>query len=291
VLSSEETQTLDRLAFVAPPTVALPAASGLRRARLRGAGLEFHEYRHYQPGDDPRSIDWTVEARLRQLVVRVARADGHLSLHTLIDVSRSMNTGTPSKLACAAKIAAALSYVSIERRDQAAVSSFTHEVVDHVPPATGRPQLFRIFKTLEAQRASGRSGIDEALVSYGSAIRGPGIVVVLSDFFDAHSDLRGLRFLLHRRLLPAVVQVVSTEELHPAFADGTEIIDIEDESVPGLVADAATRSAYEARMAEHSAALRAFCLQHGLPWVRITSNASFGQMLSSIEAAGLLSSY
>ena len=291
MLSSEETQTLDRLALLAPPTMALPAASGLRGARLRGAGLEFHEYRHYQPGDDPRSIDWTVEARLRQLVVRVARADGLLSLHTLVDVSRSMATGTPSKLTCATKIAAALCYVSIERRDHAAVSSFTNEVIDHVPPAAGRPQLFRIFKTLESQRASGRSGIDEALIAYGSAIRGPGIVVVLSDFFDARSDLRGLRFLLHRRLLPAVVQVVSDEELHPVFADGTEILDIEDESAVGLVADEAIRKAYEARMAEHSSSLQAFCLQHGLPWVQVTSTASFGQMLSSIESAGLLSSY
>jgi uncharacterized protein (DUF58 family) len=291
VLSTEETQTLDRLAFLAPPTVALPSASGLRRARLRGAGLEFHEYRHYQPGDDPRSIDWTVEARLRQLVVRVARADGNLSLHTLIDVSRSMDTGRPSKLTCAKKIAAALSYVSIERRDQASVSSFTHEVIDHVPPGAGRSQLFRIFQTLEAQRASGRSGIDDALVGYGSAIRGPGIVAVLSDFFDARSDLRGLKFLLHRRLLPALVQIVSEEEVHPVFADGTEIIDIEDDSAPPLVADAATRREYEVRMAEHSSSLQTFCLQNGLPWVRITSNASFGDMLSAIEAAGLLSSY
>lgn len=291
MLSTEETQTLDRLAFLSPPTVALPAASGLRRARLRGAGLEFHEYRHYQPGDDPRSIDWTVEARLRQLVVRVARADGHLRVHALVDVSRSMDVGTPSKLTCATKIAAALCYVSIERRDQAAVSSFTNEVIDFVPPASGRAQLFRIFKTLEAQRASGRSGIDDALVAFGSANRGPGIAVVLSDFFDARSDLRGLRFLLHRRLLPAVVHVVSEEELRPVLLDGTEIIDIEDDSVPGLVADEATRKAYEVRMAEHSSLLRTFCLQHGLPWVQITSNASFGQILSAIESAGLLSSY
>jgi uncharacterized protein (DUF58 family) len=291
MLTSDETQILDRLAVTAQPTMAVPAASGLRRARHRGAGLEFHEYRHYQPGDDPRSIDWTVEARLRQLVVRVARADGHLTLHALVDVSQSMKVGTPTKLACGKKVAAALSYISIERRDQATVSSFTHEIVSHVPPASGRTQLFRIFNALESQSPSGRSGIDEALIAYGSAIRGPGLVVVLSDFFDARSDLRGLRFLLHRGLLPAVVQIVSEEELHPILPDGTEIVDIEDDSAPPLVADATTLRAYETRMAEHSAALQAFCLQNGLPWVRIQSDASFGQVLSSIEGAGLLSSY
>lgn len=291
MLSSDETRILDRLAVTAQPTMAVPAASGLRRARHRGTGLEFHEYRHYQPGDDPRSIDWTVEARLRQLVVRVARADGHLSLHALVDVSQSMMVGTPTKLACATKVAAALCYVAIERRDHASVSSFTHEVVSHVPPGAGRSQLFRIFNTLEAQVPSGRSGIDDALIAYGSAHRGPGLVVVLSDFFDARSDLKGLRFLVHRGLLPAVVQIVSEEELHPILPDGVEIVDIEDASAPPLVADAATLVAYQVRMAEHSAALQSFCFQNGLPWVRIRSNASFGHVLASIEGAGLLGSY
>jgi uncharacterized protein (DUF58 family) len=291
MLTSEETQILDRLAVAGQPAMTAPAASGLRRARHRGTGLEFHEYRHYQPGDDPRSIDWTVEARLRQLVVRVARADGHLTLHALLDVSESMNVGTPTKLACGKKVAAALTYISIERRDHAAVSSFTHEVVSHVPPASGRTQLFRIFNTLESQSSSGRSAIDEALIAYGSGVRGPGLVAVLSDFFDARSDLRGLRFLLHRGLLPAVVQIVSEEELRPILPDGAEIADIEDDSTPPLVADAAMLRAYETRMAEHSAALQAFCLHNGLPWVRIQSNASFGDVLTSIEGAGLLSSY
>jgi uncharacterized protein (DUF58 family) len=290
MLTSDETQILDRLAVTAQPAMTAPAASGLRRARHRGAGLEFQEYRHYQPGDDPRSIDWTVEARLRQLVVRVARADGRLTLHVLLDVSPSMNVGMPTKLACGKKVAAALSYIAIERRDQAAVSSFTHEVVSHIPPASGRTQLFRIFNALESQSSAGRSGIDDALIAYGSAIRGPGLAVVLSDFFDARSDLRGLRFLLHRGLLPAVVQIVAAEELHPVLADGTEIVDIEDDSAPPLVVDPAALRAYEAQMAEHSAALQAFCFQNGLPWVRVQSNASFRHVLSSIERAGLLSS-
>ena len=95
MLAPAEALMLDRLTFGGAAS-ALPATTGVRRARASGTGVEFHEYRRYQPGDDPRSIDWTVEARLRQLVVRVSRADGHLRLHVLIDTSASMSVGNPT---------------------------------------------------------------------------------------------------------------------------------------------------------------------------------------------------
>ena len=91
MLAPDEARLLDCLALGSGGAAALASAAGVRRARTRGAGLEFHEYRHYQAGDDPRLIDWTVEARLDQLVVRVPRAEGDLRLHVLVDTSGSMS--------------------------------------------------------------------------------------------------------------------------------------------------------------------------------------------------------
>src|SRR5690606_8903933 len=104
------------------PRAAEPAPGGARRVRARGADLEFHEYRPYQSGDDPRSIDWNVEARLDHLVVRVSRAQGHVPLHVLVDVSASMGVGAVPKLDLARKVAAACLYVAIARRDPAGVA-------------------------------------------------------------------------------------------------------------------------------------------------------------------------
>ena len=98
MLTPGEAVLLERLTFGGAVT-ALPTAAGVRRARGRGTGAEFHEYRRYQAGDDPRHVDWTVEARLRQLVVRVARADGHLRLHVLVDTSASMGVGRRRRIA------------------------------------------------------------------------------------------------------------------------------------------------------------------------------------------------
>jgi uncharacterized protein (DUF58 family) len=288
VLSADEALMLERLAVTGVRAASAPSSTGLRRAFVRGAGLEFHEYRHYQPGDDPRWIDWTVEARLRQLVVRVAQADAHLRLHVLVDTSRSMTAGSPAKLACACRLAAALCYVALERRDSAGVSAFAETIGHRVPLAGGRAQLFRILESLGSLKAEGRSRIDEALIAYASAVRGPGLAVVLSDFFDPASDLRGLRYLLHRRLFPAVVQIVSPDEVRPLVAEGTEILDLEDDARPPCAVDAQAIAAYQRRLTEHWAALRSFCVERGLPCVRIESDTAFSDMLSSIETAGLL---
>ena len=106
--------------------------------------------RPYQAGDDPRAIDWTVHARLRELVVRVSRVDAHLRVHLLLDTSGSMSAGTPDKLSCARRVTAALGYIALRRRDAVGIATFDDTVRRYVAPASGKPQLFRIFEALES---------------------------------------------------------------------------------------------------------------------------------------------
>ena len=287
MLSADEARQLDRLAL-GSSSPAAASSSGLRDARARGAGLEFHDFRHYQPGDDLRSIDWNVEARLRQLVVRVFRAEGQLQLHLLVDVSRSMTTGTPDKLACATKLAAALCYVAVERRDAVGVATFDDTIRRHVKPAEGRAQIFKVFETLRASGAGGRSAINRALIDYGGAVRGPGLAVVISDFFHSDGALDGLRYLLYRGLTPAIVQVVSDEELQPQIVDAAELVDIEDANGAPLAIDVASVAAYQDRLARMSAELEAFCLSRSVPWLRVASSASFQSLVKACQHAGLL---
>lgn len=288
MIEVHEARLLDRLAIGASAAASQATAAGVRRARMRGPGLEFHEYRHYQPGDDPRSIDWTVDARLKQLVVRVTRADGGLRVHLLVDVSASMALGSPAKLQCAARLAALLGYVAVEQRDAVGVSTFDRRLRTFMPPSHGRPQLFRMFDTLRTARAHGRSAIDEALIAYGATVRAPGLVVVLSDFFAPGAGLTGLGSLLHRHLVPAVVQVVSREELFPPVEDEVELVDVEHDQTPRTVVDRSALAGYRARLEAHSASLRHFCLSHRLPWLQIDAAASFPQLLTALQDAGLL---
>ena len=287
MLTPDEARLLDRLTLGGSQAAAY-ASGGVRRARTRGAGLEFHDYRHYQAGDDPRWIDWTVEARLKQLVVRVSRAQGHVNLHVLLDTSASMRLGMPSKLAFATRVAAALAYVAIERRDAAGLSTFAEGMQTYLPPAAGKLQLYRVFQTLGSVDANGGSALDRSLELYAAAARGPGLAVVISDYFVAGGGIRGLEALSHRGLVPAVLQVVSREELEPEFATETELVDVEHADGAAITVSARAVAAYKARLAEHEAALRGFCAAHASPCVRLHSGASFEQLLTALEGCGLL---
>ena len=285
MLSADEARQLDRLSIAAGTA---SASAGRRAIRARGEGLEFHDFRPYQPGDDPRSIDWTVDARLGQLVVRMFRAQGQMPLHLLVDTSASMRAGAPSKLAAAARAAGSFAYVAALRRDPVGVALFDETVTAHVGAASGRAQLFRILDVLAGAEASGRSAPDRALTRYGSAIRGPGLAIVLSDFFDPALTLDGLRFLLYRGLSLAVIQVLSDEEVDPHIDDDVELVDIENASAAPLVVSHDLLQSYQARLTKATADLQSFCHGRGVPFIRLVSSDSFGGFINSCTRTGLL---
>lgn len=287
MLSGQDARLLESLSIAGRATP-ISSSSGIRRARVRGSGAEFHEYRRYQAGDDPRSIDWTVEARLRQLVVRVSRADGHLALHVLVDTSASMAIGTPTKLAIATKAAAALCYVAVEGRDAAGVATFGERVHTWIRPGTGRPHLSRLFMALAAAAPAGPSSLNHALASYAAVAHAPGLVAVVSDFFDADGCAEGLHALLHRGLIPVVMQVVAAEEIDPPVDGPVELTDIEDGDGAPLLVDESVVARYRERLQQHTDSLRQLCVTHQVPYLRLVTGDSLHQMLLTFRAAGLV---
>ena len=287
MLSPAETEQLHRLAIggSAGPTA---ASGGRRLARTRGFSPEFHEFRPYQPGDDLRSIDWTVDARLRQLVVRTGRADGPVAVDLLLDTSLSMTVGSPDKLTCAKKLAAAVGYLAVARRDPVGIATFDDTLRVLVVPKPGRPQLFRVLDILQAARANGRSSIDRALVEFGNIRRGPGLVVVLSDFFQVADVLEGLEFLVYRGLTPALVQILAEEELSPVVDGDVELVDIENPAGRPIVVDSSARERYLEAIGALSGRLQRFCTTHQTPWLRISSSASFDELLTAALQSGLI---
>ena len=287
MLTAHEVQLLDRLTLGSSPDSVSAIASGMRRARQRGSGLEFHEFRPYQPGDDPRSIDWTVEARLDQLVVRVPRAEGHARLHLVVDSSASMGLGAPSKLRCATRTAAALAYVALDRREPASACVFSDAIVQHVAPAAGRVQLFRILATLAAATAHGTSAIDASVMAFGATLRAPGVVVVISDFLAPQDSTDGLRYLQHRGLTPAVVQILAPADTHPDITEPTVLVDVERPDAAPLVVAPPQVASYRRHLQARVDTLRSFCARHACPYVLLTPETPFTGVLTALEEAGV----
>jgi uncharacterized protein (DUF58 family) len=285
MLSAAEAGQLDRFALAAHGAAA--SAAGRRPVDARGYSVEFHDFRHYQPGDDPRAIDWTIDARLRQLVVRLYRAEGHVPLHLLVDTSASMGIGAPAKLTTATRVAAALGYVAAKQKDPMALATFASSIEMRAPLAAGRPQLLRVLETLAALQPRGRSAFDRALTDYATIARGPGLGVVISDFLSPSATFDGLRLLAHRGLSLVAVHVLADEELQPDLDGDVELVDAEG-TAPPLVVGPADVEAYLARLERSSRDLRTFCAQHRAGYVLVRASSGFEHLVAGCVTGGII---
>ena len=96
-----------------------------------------------------------------------------------------------------------------------------------------------------------------------------------------------MRFLLFRRLQPVVVHVLAEEELDPAVAPGTEIVDIEEPAGPALMVEGTALERYRARFQQFVQGLSGACARHRVPYVQIPSSAPLERIVAACAGAGL----
>ena len=96
---------------------------GERRSKRKGQSVEFADFRSYVPGDDLRSLDWNLYARLDKLIVKLFLEEEDLHFFTLIDDSLSMDFGSPTKLEYAKQLAAALGFIGLIRTDRVRIET------------------------------------------------------------------------------------------------------------------------------------------------------------------------
>src|SRR3954447_20673379 len=102
---------------------------GERRSKRKGQSVEFADYRNYVVGDDFRFLDWNLYARLDRLFIRLFQEEEDLQINVLIDLSKSMDFGSPTKLHHAKQIAAALAYIGLVNMDRVHLGGLTNRFV------------------------------------------------------------------------------------------------------------------------------------------------------------------
>lgn len=163
------------------------ALSGGYRSTFRGTGLEFAEVRQYQPGDEVRSIDWNVTARMGEPYIKTFQEERELTLHLLVDTSSSMDFGSRglSKREAAAQFAALIAFTAIKSQDQVGLSLFGKETGLHLEPKKGGRHGLRVIREVLAAPSTGRGGdLTEVLEHQLRTLRRRGIVFLISDFLD-----------------------------------------------------------------------------------------------------------
>ena len=161
--------------------------AGEYHSQFKGRGMSFSEVREYQPGDDVRSIDWNVTARLSRPYIKVFEEERELTVMLLVDVSGSRNFGTLSQMKrdMITEVAATLAFSTIENNDKVGVIFFSDKIEKYIPPKTGKMHVLHIIRELISfQPSSQKTDIQLALQYFTNAQKRRCTAFVISDFQD-----------------------------------------------------------------------------------------------------------
>ena len=167
------------------------ALAGAYRSNFRGTGIEFESVRPYEPGDDVRTIDWKVTARVSEPFVKTYVEDRTLILQLVVDTSRSMDfgSGEKSKREAAAEVCALLALVAGRNQDQVGLCLFADEPGLHLAPKKGQHHVLRLIREVMAAPATGRgSSLTTVLEHQLRHLKRRSLVLVVSDFLGTDAD-------------------------------------------------------------------------------------------------------
>lgn len=191
--------------------------TGEYRSVFKGQGMEFSEVREYQAGDEVRSIDWNVTARMRKPYVKRYIEERELTVMLCVDLSGSERFGTRTrfKSELASELAAVLAMSAIRNNDRVGAVLFTDRIEHVVPPRKGRRHALRLMRDLLAFEPEG-AGTDlaGALEYTGRMLAHKAIIFVVSDFQAADLE-QPLKLLAQRHDVVAVTVDDPSEQQLP----------------------------------------------------------------------------
>jgi uncharacterized protein (DUF58 family) len=270
LLSPDFLARLERLSLLARKPVRGWTA-GQRRSRRTGHSVEFADYRPYGAGDDLRYVDWNIYGRSDRMVVKLFVDDEELCLHLLVDASASMDCGEPSKLRWASRMAAALGVVGLAGLERVGLGVLHDQVSAGWPPARGRAHITPLMDYLADVRGHGVTDLNGALSRHAATLRGPGLMVLISDLLDPSGYERGLRAVLERGFELHVIHVLSPDELEPPLSGDLRLIDRETGEARMLRIDGAVLRGYAERLQTFLDQAQAFCRANGIGYHRAST--------------------
>jgi uncharacterized protein (DUF58 family) len=251
---------------------------GERRSLHKGSGMEFMDYRKYQPTDDVRHLDAHLHARTGGHYVRQYEVYRQLPITIIVDGSASMNFGTPTKFDFACGLASTLAFVGLAGGDAVDVAVNAGTRLQWSPRVRGIRHAQEIFRWLAAQTPAG-SGFGRALGEALPRLTHRGLLILVSDFWfdDLEADLKVLGSLPQEIL---GVHVAAPEELEPAQLIGeTRLVDAESGHEVELLIDHGVLGAYKAALANWQDRLRAQITSRLGRYLLVRSDASLSRLL------------
>ena len=181
--------------------------AGEYHSQFKGRGMAFSEVREYQPGDDVRSIDWNVTARLNKPYIKVFEEERELTVMLLVDVSGSRHFGTLSQMKrdMMAEVAATLAFSTIANNDKVGVIFFSDKIEKFIPAKKGKTHVLHIIRELLSfEPSSTGTDIAQALQYFANAQKRHCTAFLISDFIGAGNMYQPLMIASNRHEVNAI---------------------------------------------------------------------------------------
>lgn len=254
---------------------------GERRSKRKGQSVEFADFRSYVPGDDLRSLDWNLYARLDKLIIKLFLEEEDLHFFTLIDASLSMDFGKPTKLEYAKQLAAALGFVGLIRTDRVRIETLGQSIHHRGPVLRGRRGVWRMLDYLNSIEAGETTSLAEGVKNFCLRNAGKGIVVLITDLMDKSGYESALRYLVSQRVDVYVIHVLSQEELDPDVKGDLKLVDCEDQDIAEITVSAPLLARYKATLNAFVGGAQEFCSRRGMNYLLANNQTPVKDLIGS----------
>jgi uncharacterized protein (DUF58 family) len=324
LFDAEFMRKLERLTLVSRKLKA-GQLKGERRSPKRGQSVEFADYRNYTPGDDLRRVDWNAYARMERLFIKLFQEEEDLTVHILLDASKSMDWGDPNditltapvapvdvdtrdngmaqintqggtrdqnKLVYAKRTAAALGYIALSNLDRLSVTAFSRSGLQRFSAVRGKGHAVSLLRFVAGVRAEGQTDLDLLLRQYANQSKYPGLLFVLSDCLVEGGGVEGLSVLQSMGHEVNLIHILAPAEVHPELAliGDLRLRDIETGATQEVSIDGSLLDLYREKYEAWQGSIEAFCRRRGMNYMQVTTDQPFEDLvLHYLRQRGIVS--
>lgn len=253
---------------------------GIHRSPYHGFSVEFAEHRPYQPGDEPKRIDWKIYAKRERLYTKEFEEETNTLVYIILDGSHSMgySSNGVTKFEYGATVGASLAWLLVHQKDAVSFTIFDTKIRSYLPPSGTRLQLSRIIELLESTSPGEQTKIPEVLNEIGVRIKKKGIVIFISDLLaDEVQVINALKNIRYRDNEVLVFHILDPVEINFTFNEPLIFKDLETYSEIPATPD--IKVAYQYRVQEFIDIYRRALHSNNIDYILLPTSESIEKAL------------
>ena len=250
---------------------------GSQATPAAGFTREFKDHRHYTSGDDFRSIDWPLFARLEKIFIRIFEEIQEFHVHILIDRSGSMSEPFADKRVTALRLAAALTYLGLASDHRVSLHALAGGTERLLPPLKGQGSIHEVLRVLTAIEFGGATDLVASLREFRPTRDRRAVIFLLSDLLGHEPQLSELA-LRQATTWPAethVIHILDPHEMRPDLEGELQLLDVETHETRRMWLTKRDLDRYEENFRVFADGIEASCLRRQIDYLRWPTDQSF----------------